>query len=189
MVFCSWEFALFNNVIVLFVSVVVSREINRRHYFQSNLQMSVHKTKNMLMAWRWIVLLTGQKLMVILWKFTSEKHHNLIFGTSFLLKPNIHIQQWSKYDTVSVSAGCITQLNKYPKWAISWYVLGWNLFMQFDWWSAWIKKRLTNHKQFMNDSWTGRRTTEQWIWVMWILFCLSNSKTEILKLAKMENET
>ena len=37
-VFCSWEFALSICVIVLFVSVVVSMEINRRHYFQSNLR-------------------------------------------------------------------------------------------------------------------------------------------------------
>ena len=35
--FYSCEFALSNNVIVLFVSVVVSIEINRRHYFQSYL--------------------------------------------------------------------------------------------------------------------------------------------------------
>jgi len=33
-----WEFALSNSVIVLFVSVVVSMEINGRHYFQSILQ-------------------------------------------------------------------------------------------------------------------------------------------------------
>ena len=33
-VFCRWEFALSNTVIVLSVSVVVSMEINRRHYFQ-----------------------------------------------------------------------------------------------------------------------------------------------------------
>jgi len=38
-VFCSWEFALSNSVIVLFVSVEVSMEINRRHYFQDNLHM------------------------------------------------------------------------------------------------------------------------------------------------------
>ena len=30
--FCSWEFALSNSVIVFFVSVVVTKEINRRHY-------------------------------------------------------------------------------------------------------------------------------------------------------------
>ena len=34
--FCSCKFALSNSVIVLFVSVVVSMEINRRHYFQSD---------------------------------------------------------------------------------------------------------------------------------------------------------
>jgi len=34
-VFCSWEFAVSNNVIVLFV--VVSVEINGRHYFRSDL--------------------------------------------------------------------------------------------------------------------------------------------------------
>ena len=36
-VFCSWEFDLSNSVIVLFGSVIVSMEINRRHYFQSDL--------------------------------------------------------------------------------------------------------------------------------------------------------
>ena len=35
-VFCSWEFALWNGVLVLLVSVVVSMEINRRHHFQSD---------------------------------------------------------------------------------------------------------------------------------------------------------
>ena len=34
-VFCSWEFALSNSIIVLFV--IVSMEINSRHYFQSDL--------------------------------------------------------------------------------------------------------------------------------------------------------
>ena len=36
-VFCSWDFALLNSVIVLFVPAVVSLEINLRHYFQSKL--------------------------------------------------------------------------------------------------------------------------------------------------------
>ena len=36
-VFCSWEFALSNSAIVLFVSVVFSMKINWRHYFWSNL--------------------------------------------------------------------------------------------------------------------------------------------------------
>ena len=36
-VFCSWEFALSNSVIVLFTSVIVSMEINRRHCFWSDL--------------------------------------------------------------------------------------------------------------------------------------------------------
>ena len=36
-VFCSWELALSNSVIVLFVAVVVSLEINRGQYFWSNL--------------------------------------------------------------------------------------------------------------------------------------------------------
>ena len=35
--YCTWEFALSNNITVLFVSVVGSMEINRRHYFQSKL--------------------------------------------------------------------------------------------------------------------------------------------------------
>ena len=37
--FCSWEFALWNGVTVLFVLVVVSMEINRRHYFWCNLSV------------------------------------------------------------------------------------------------------------------------------------------------------
>ena len=32
---CIWEFSLSNSVIVLFVSVVLSMEINKRHYFWS----------------------------------------------------------------------------------------------------------------------------------------------------------
>ena len=36
-VFCSWEFALSTSIIVLFVSAVVSMEINRRRYFWSDL--------------------------------------------------------------------------------------------------------------------------------------------------------
>ena len=36
-VFCSWEFALSNSVIVLFVPVVVSIGMNRRHYFWRSL--------------------------------------------------------------------------------------------------------------------------------------------------------
>ena len=32
-VVCSCEFALSNNVIVLFVAVVASMEVNRKHYF------------------------------------------------------------------------------------------------------------------------------------------------------------
>ena len=34
---CGWEFALLNSVFVLFVCVVVSTEINRWHYFWSDL--------------------------------------------------------------------------------------------------------------------------------------------------------
>ena len=37
-VFCSWERALWNSIIVLFV-VVVSMEINRRHYICSNIRV------------------------------------------------------------------------------------------------------------------------------------------------------
>lgn len=36
-VFCSYEFALSNSIILLFPSVVISIEINTKHYFQSNL--------------------------------------------------------------------------------------------------------------------------------------------------------
>ena len=36
-VFCRWEFALSNRVTVLFVAIVVSMEINKKHYFWSNL--------------------------------------------------------------------------------------------------------------------------------------------------------
>ena len=39
MLFCSWEFALSNSVTVLFVSVAVSMEIHRRHYFLRDLCM------------------------------------------------------------------------------------------------------------------------------------------------------
>ena len=35
--FFSWEFPLANSLIVLFVSVVISKGTNRRHYFQSDL--------------------------------------------------------------------------------------------------------------------------------------------------------
>ena len=38
-VFCSWGFALSSDVIVLFASVVVAMEINRRHYFWSDLRI------------------------------------------------------------------------------------------------------------------------------------------------------
>jgi len=38
-VFRCWEVTLSNSVIVLFVSVIVSMEINMRRYFRSNLQL------------------------------------------------------------------------------------------------------------------------------------------------------
>jgi len=38
-VFCSWKLSVLCSVIVLFVSIVVSMEINRRHYFWSNLHI------------------------------------------------------------------------------------------------------------------------------------------------------
>lgn len=34
--FCSREFALSNSVTVILVSIVVSIEVNRRHYFQGD---------------------------------------------------------------------------------------------------------------------------------------------------------
>jgi len=37
--FCSWGFALSNTIVVLFVSITVVMEINRRHYFLSDLHM------------------------------------------------------------------------------------------------------------------------------------------------------
>jgi len=37
--FCSCEFALQNSVILLFVSIVVSVETKRRHYFRSDIYM------------------------------------------------------------------------------------------------------------------------------------------------------
>ena len=37
--FCSWEFALSNSVILLYVSVVVPMEINRKNYFWSPRQL------------------------------------------------------------------------------------------------------------------------------------------------------
>ena len=45
LVFCSWEFPLSNSVTVLFVSVVVSMEINRRHYFWNDLCTIVNITR------------------------------------------------------------------------------------------------------------------------------------------------
>jgi len=36
-VFCSWEVALSNSALVLFVAIVVSMETNRKHYFRSDL--------------------------------------------------------------------------------------------------------------------------------------------------------
>jgi len=36
-IFCYWEFALSNSVIVLFICVSAFMKINRRHYFQSSL--------------------------------------------------------------------------------------------------------------------------------------------------------
>ena len=41
---CSEEYALSNSVIVLFVSIVVSMEINRRHYFWSGLRTYIFCT-------------------------------------------------------------------------------------------------------------------------------------------------
>lgn len=38
-VFCSWAYALSNSVVVLFVFVIISVDINRRHYFQRDLHM------------------------------------------------------------------------------------------------------------------------------------------------------
>ena len=40
--FSSREFAPSNSVILLFVSVVVCMELNRRHYFQSNLRKYIY---------------------------------------------------------------------------------------------------------------------------------------------------
>ena len=70
----SWEFALSNRVTMLFVSVVVSTEIIRRHYFQSNL----HKcsTKQFFFSpcspgkpkgWTPMVHRVGVQLFVSLW--------------------------------------------------------------------------------------------------------------------------
>ena len=42
--FVAANLSLSNSVIVLFVFVAVSLEINRRHYFQSNLHSLVHST-------------------------------------------------------------------------------------------------------------------------------------------------
>ena len=40
--FCSWDFALSNSAIVLFVSLVVNRERNSSHYFQNILCIPIH---------------------------------------------------------------------------------------------------------------------------------------------------
>jgi len=42
-VLCSWEYALSNSVMVLFVSIVVSMEINTWHYFWSNPRIKAHR--------------------------------------------------------------------------------------------------------------------------------------------------
>ena len=47
-VFWSWDFALLNGFVALFVSVGLSMEINRRHYFWSNLCVCVHLYMNTL---------------------------------------------------------------------------------------------------------------------------------------------
>ena len=39
-VFCWWKFTQFNGVIVLLVSIVVSEEIDKRHYFWSRLSLN-----------------------------------------------------------------------------------------------------------------------------------------------------
>ena len=50
LLFCSWEFVLSNSVIVLFVSVIVSKEISKRHYFQSDpLYSIIEKTEILLL--------------------------------------------------------------------------------------------------------------------------------------------
>jgi len=41
--FYSWEFVLSNSILVLFVSVLTSMEIHRRHYFQSNLDANTFR--------------------------------------------------------------------------------------------------------------------------------------------------
>ena len=40
--FYSWEFTLSNSIMVLLVSVVVSMEINKKHYFQSDLDYEIY---------------------------------------------------------------------------------------------------------------------------------------------------
>jgi len=50
--FCSWEFSLSTSVIVLFVSVVVSMETNRKHYFWSDLRTSMKKEKGGQISYR-----------------------------------------------------------------------------------------------------------------------------------------
>ena len=47
-VFCSWEFALTNSVVIFLV--VVSMETNRRYYFQS------HLCKNLISPTEWVAL-------------------------------------------------------------------------------------------------------------------------------------
>ena len=42
LVFCSWESALSNSALVLFESVLISMEINSRHYCQSNYATQDH---------------------------------------------------------------------------------------------------------------------------------------------------
>ena len=56
---CSCEFALSNSVAVSFGAVVVSVEINRRRYFQSNPYI-LELPSSMLKRWRFQYLLHGQ---------------------------------------------------------------------------------------------------------------------------------
>jgi len=77
MAFCSWEFALSTSVIVLFVSVVVSMEINRRNYFQSDF-------------WRLLFPMKFMELSSMAWSkyFRGQAY---IFGKGMFAKTKTHI--------------------------------------------------------------------------------------------------
>lgn len=83
--FRGWEFALSRSIIVPFMTVVVSTQINRKHYFQGNL----HFKKNTKMGRQNIKLLIGEWIKCMFRIWNSPEHTTLAFGqnwTNILIK-------------------------------------------------------------------------------------------------------